>query len=49
MMLEHADEDVVEDSSTSVSSNDSELVLKRNTKTFIWKYFGFEPSENGNP
>ena len=39
---------VVEDSSSS-SLNDSDLVLKRNTKAFIWRYFGFEPNETGNP
>ena len=29
--------------------NDSDLVSKPNTKAFIWKYFGFEANEKGNP
>ena len=48
MALECENDDVVEDS-LSGSSNDSDLVLKRNTKAFIWKYFGFEANEKGNP
>jgi len=48
MVLEHLIEDVVKDSS-SESSNDTELISKWNAKAFIWKYFGFEPNEKGNP
>ena len=51
MVLECVDEDAVEDS-LSGSLNDSassDLVSKRNTKVFIWKYFRFEPNETGNP
>jgi len=55
MVLEHSEhtiEDVVvsvvEDSS-SKPFNDIELISKRNTKAFIWKYFRFEPNEKGNP
>ena len=47
MALEYENDDVVKDS-LSGSSNDSNLVSKRNTKTFIWKYFGFEPNKKGN-
>ena len=47
MALECENDDVVEDS-LSGSSSDSDLVLKHNTKAFIWKYFGFEPKEKGN-
>ena len=46
--LEYENDDVVEDSLSS-SSSDSDLVSKRNTKAFVWKYFGFEPNEKGNP
>ena len=48
MALEFVDEDVVEDS-LSGSLNDSDLVSKWNMKAFIWRYFGFEPNETGNP
>ena len=27
----------------------TDLVSKKNTKAFIWKYFGFIPDENGQP
>jgi len=51
MVLEHTTEDVVasvvEDSS-SEPFNDIELILKQNTKAFIWKYFDFELNEKGN-
>ena len=48
MVLECENDNVVEDSLSS-SSNDSDLVSKCSTKAFIWKYFGFEPNEKGNP
>ena len=31
------------------SSMENELVTKQNTKSHIWKYFGFEPDESGKP
>ena len=48
MALECENDDVVKDS-LSGSSSDSNLVSIRSTKGFIWKYFGFEPNEKGNP
>ena len=48
-MAHKCDNDNVVEDSLSGSSNDSDLVLKRNTKAFIWKYFEFEPNEKGNP
>ena len=41
-------EDVVEDSLSGLSS-ECGLISKRNTKAFVWKYFGFEPNEKGIP
>ena len=40
------EEHVIEDTSSG-SSNGSELVSKRNTKAFVWKYFEFERNEKG--
>ena len=48
MALECENDNVVKDS-LSGSSNDSDLVLKFNTKSFIWKYFGFEPNKKEKP
>ena len=51
MLFECVDEDAVEDAlcDSLNDSGSSDLVSKRNTKVFIWKYFGFEPNETGNP
>ena len=48
MALACKEDNVVEEPLSS-SLSDSYLVLKRNTKAFIWKYFGFELNKKGNP
>ena len=38
-----------DENTTENSSSDFELVSKKNTKALVWKYFGFEVDENGQP
>jgi len=41
------DENVAENSMDE--SSDLVLILKKNMKALVWKYFGFEADENGWP
>ena len=44
----HSDTETDEDTTNSVQRSE-QLIAKKNTKSPVWKYFGFPPDEDGRP
>uniref|UniRef100_A0A1X7VSP6 Uncharacterized protein n=1 Tax=Amphimedon queenslandica TaxID=400682 RepID=A0A1X7VSP6_AMPQE len=41
--------DVLSNETDSSLSLSQQLVLKKNTTSQVWRYFGFQPDSNGRP